>query len=182
MNSYEMWKLDLRELGNAEQDTHVCCIALTCTEKNEGRNNNVPRRGKAVKPHVFSFLISTGKPQSARHQNQTRYRHGETRLNHLHTNKENCWHDHARHVIDDEVEDMAVDMRGMETDVELAGDRTINTIENLADDQPQKCSPDMAVDDGLQRDEAGKSSASRQNMNTEPSPALGLRCLSIWHL
>jgi hypothetical protein len=48
---------------------------------------------------------------------------------------------------------MAVDMRGMEADVELAGDWAINTIENLADDQPQKCSPNMAIDDGLEREE-----------------------------
>jgi hypothetical protein len=48
---------------------------------------------------------------------------------------------------------MAVDMRGMEADVELAGDWAINTIENLADDQPQKCSPDVAIDHGLEREE-----------------------------
>ena len=49
---------------------------------------------------------------------------------------------------------MPVNVWGMEADVELAGNWAINTVENLADNQPQKCGADVAIYDRLKRDEA----------------------------
>lgn len=76
---------------------------------------------------------------------------------------------------------MAVNMRGVEANVELAGNWAIDTIENLADDQPQKCGPYMTIDDGLEREEPCKSPTGRQNMNTEARPTLGLGTFTIGH-
>ena len=76
MNSYEVRKLDLRELGNAEQHTHDCGIALACTEKNEGRNYNVPHSGEAIEPDILGLLICAGKPQSTGNQDESRDNHG----------------------------------------------------------------------------------------------------------
>jgi hypothetical protein len=50
---------------------------------------------------------------------------------------------------------MAIYMRGMKADIELAGDGPIDAVENLAHNEPQKCGTDMTVDDRLQRDEPG---------------------------
>ena len=76
---------------------------------------------------------------------------------------------------------MAIYMRCMKADIELAGNGAVDAVEDLAHNEPQKCGTDMAVDDRLQRDKPGQGSAGSQNMNTEPSPALGLGGLSIWH-
>jgi hypothetical protein len=145
-----VWEFNFRELSNTEQNAHDGGISLAGLQQNECRDHNVPHSWETIEPDILSLLISTGKPQSARHQNQTGYRHGETRLNHFHTNKENCWHNDARHVIDDEVEDMAVDMRGMEADVELAGDWAIDTIENLTHNEPYQGRANVAINDRLQ--------------------------------
>lgn len=77
---------------------------------------------------------------------------------------------------------MAVNVRGVEANVELAGNWAVDTIENLADDQPQKCCPDMAIDDGLEREEPSQSPAGCQNMNTEARPTLGLGTFTIGHI
>ena len=49
---------------------------------------------------------------------------------------------------------MPVNVWGMDADVELAGNWAINTVENLAHNQPQKCGADVAIYDRLKRDEA----------------------------
>jgi len=76
---------------------------------------------------------------------------------------------------------MAVNMGRVQTDIKLAGNRAVNTIENLANDEPEEGRADVAVNHGLQCDQASEGSTCRENMNAEPSPALGLRCFGIWH-
>lgn len=77
---------------------------------------------------------------------------------------------------------MAVNMRGVEADVEFAGDWAIDPVQDLADNEPQERGADVAVNNRLQCDEAGNGSAGRENVNTEPRPTLGLGRFSNWHL
>ena len=77
---------------------------------------------------------------------------------------------------------MAIYMRCVKADIELAGNGAVDAVEDLAHNEPQKRGTDMAVYDRLQRDKPGQGSAGSQNMNTEPSPALGLGSFSSWHL
>ena len=76
---------------------------------------------------------------------------------------------------------MAVNMGRMKADVELAGNRAVNAIENLAHDEPEEGGTDVSVNHGLKGDEASEGSTCRKDVNAEPSPALGLRRFSIWH-
>ena len=50
---------------------------------------------------------------------------------------------------------MAINMGRVQTDIKPAGNWTIDAVEDLARNQPQKCGTDMAVYDGLERDEPG---------------------------
>lgn len=72
-------------------------------------------------------------------------------------------------------------MWGMEADVKLAGNWAINTVENLADNQPQKCGADVAIYDRLKRNETGQGTAGSEQVNTESCPALGWGGFSFWH-
>ena len=154
---------------------------MTGAQKNERRNDDVPHGRKSVEPDIFGFLISAGKPQCARHQNETRDCHGEARLYNVHSNEKHGRHNNARDVINDQVKDMAINMGSVKADVEFAGNRAVNTIENLTHNEPQKGSADIAVNDRLKCDEAGQSTTSGEDMNAEPSPTLGLGGLCIGH-
>ena len=50
---------------------------------------------------------------------------------------------------------MAIYMRCMKADIELAGNWAVNAVEDLAHNEPQKSGTDMAVDDRLERDKPG---------------------------
>ena len=56
---------------------------------------------------------------------------------------------------------MAVNMGSMKTDIESSGYRPIDSIENLAHDEPQESGADKAINDGLECDEARKGPACR---------------------
>ena len=72
-------------------------------------------------------------------------------------------------------------MGRVKADVEFAGNRAVYAVKNLAHNEPQKGSADVAVNNRLERDETSQSSTSGEDMNAEPSPTLGLGRLSIWH-
>lgn len=65
-------------------------------------------------------------------------------------------------------------MRRVKADLKLAGNWPIDSIKNLTHNEPQEGRSYVPVNDRLQCDEAGKGSAGREDMNAEPSPALGL--------
>ena len=92
MNSYEVWKLDPRELSHTEQKTHDCGIPLACVEKNERRNDNVPHSWETIEPDILSLLIRASKPQSTGNQDQSRDNHCQARFYDVHSNQK-----HSRH-------------------------------------------------------------------------------------
>ena len=103
LNTYKVWKLDGRELSDAEDEADNCCVPLARAQENECRNYNVPHCWKPVEPHIFSFLISAGKPQRASNQDESRDCHRHSRLNDIHANQQNCWYHDTGDVVDDKV-------------------------------------------------------------------------------
>lgn len=149
-----MWELDHRQLGDTEQEANNCRVSLTGAQQNKGRYDDVPHGRKSVEPHIFSFLISAGKPQCACHQDKTRDCHGQARLYNVHADKEHSRHYNARDVINYQVKDMAINMGRVKADVEFAGNRAVYAVKNLAHNEPQKGSADVAVNDRLKCDES----------------------------
>ena len=46
---------------------------------------------------------------------------------------------------------MSVDVGSVETNVEPSSDWSIDPIQNLAHNEPQECRPNVAINNGLQR-------------------------------
>ena len=99
MNSYEVWKLDPRELSHTEQKTHDCGISLACVEKNERWNDNVPHSGETIEPDVLSFLICSSKPQSTGNQDESRNNHCQAWFYNVHSNQEDSRHYNAGDIV-----------------------------------------------------------------------------------
>jgi hypothetical protein len=140
-------------LRHAKQDTHDCCIPLACVEKNERRNDNVPHSWKAIEPDILSLLICAGKPQSTGNQDESRNNHCQAWFYNVHSNQEDSRHYNAGDIVNNKVKHVSVDMGSVDAHIEPTSDRPIDSIENLADNEPYKCRSNVAIDDGLQRNQ-----------------------------
>lgn len=77
---------------------------------------------------------------------------------------------------------MSVELGGMETDIKSTCNRAIDSVKYLANNEPEHCCPDVAIDCGLKGNQPSKSTAGGQNVDAETRPALILSGLFGLHL
>lgn len=63
---------------------------------------------------------------------------------------------------------MAVYVWSMDTHIEFSSDRTVDSVKDLANDQPQQSCADMTIYHRLERDDSCQGSGCSEEMNAEP--------------